>query len=832
MQRGAAIVARLRPGDRQGHAKPSWIIAATNPTVPQPALRAALRLAASPHRFRAALPALSLLACASLAAAQGSPSAPPPAAPTAPEPAPSAPAAQASAPALEPSRELQPLPRGEAARQLPIVLRARQISGQPGAQTVAEGEVEFRRGGVVIQADRLSYDVPGDLARAQGGVEILREGQHYRGTELQLQVERFEGYFLNPEFDFAQLGAGGSAERIDFFDSSRSRATRATYTSCPRDGPLPPDWVLSARSVHLDLDANEGIAEGAVLRFLGVPILALPTLSFPLSDARKSGWLPPSVSIDNRSGLQLSAPYYWNIAENLDATLAPRLITRRGLGLDGEFRYLQPSYEGTLQAEWLPDDRVAKRSRSAVQWGHEGRLPGGLNYSAELLQVSDHDWWKDFPDAGRSLTPRLLAQRAALERPFNAVGGEGLLYTRVQQWQVLQSLDAPMVAPYERSPQIGAQWRRERGGWSFSAEAEYNRFSLPAGEAARDGRPEGERAHLLAAMSHRWGDSGWWLMPRLSVNAASYSREGLRDPSASRRRVIPTFSLDGGLEFERETEAFGRALRQTLEPRLLYVNTPYRAQSHLPSYDAAGKDFNFVSIYTDNSFSGIDRVADSHQITGGVTTRLVDVASGAEVLRLALVQRHLLSPQRVAAQADGTPDGPALTQRLSDALLLGSTSVLPNWTLDAALQYSPDSKRTVRSIVGARYSPGPFRTVGATYRLARGLSEQLELGWQWPLMERRTLHADRRGCDGNWYTVGRVNYSLKDSRVTDSVLGLEYDAGCWIGRIVTERLSTGRREATTRLMLQLELVGLSRLGSNPLKVLRDNIPGYRLLREE
>jgi LPS-assembly protein len=87
-------------------------------------------------------------------------------------------------------------------------------------------------------------------------------------------------------------------------------------------------------------------------------------------------------------------------------------------------------------------------------------------------------------------------------------------------------------------------------------------------------------------------------------------------------------------------------------------------------------------------------------------------------------------------------------------------------------------------------------------------------------------------CSGAWYSVGRVNYSLKDSRVTDSVLGAEYDAGCWIGRFVAERLSTGRSEATTRLMFQLELVGLSRIGSNPLQVLKDNIPGYRLLREE
>jgi LPS-assembly protein len=146
------------------------------------------------------------------------------------------------------------------------------------------------------------------------------------------------------------------------------------------------------------------------------------------------------------------------------------------------------------------------------------------------------------------------------------------------------------------------------------------------------------------------------------------------------------------------------------------------------------------------------------------------------------------------------------------------------------VQYNPDLQRSVRTIASARWSPGPYRTIGTTYRFSRGLAEQLELGWQWPVYGKARDAAG--GCGGALYSVGRVSYSLKDSRIIDSVLGAEYDAGCWIGRLVAERLSTGRSEATTRLMLQLELVGLSRLGSNPLQVLKDNIPGYRLLRED
>ena len=759
---------------------------------------------------------------------------------------------ESAGPDLEPSTRLNPLPRAEAARSLPIVLQARSLRSQPDLETVAEGDVEFRRGGLVIRADRLTYDTPNDRANAKGHVQVTRDGAVYSGPELELSVQRFEGFFLQPQFEFTALGAGGRADRIDFLGNARSRATNASYTSCPREGlgadGKEPAWVLKTDRVTIDLDANEGIAEGAVLRFLGTPILALPTLSFPLDDTRKSGWLPPSLNLDNRSGLVVSVPWYWNIAPNRDATLAPRIITRRGFGLDSEFRYLEPSMDGTLRVDWLPHDRVIGRSRESVQWRHEGQLPADFHYSVNVARVSDADWWKDFPNAGRSFTARLLPARLGIERPFDLPQGDGLVYARALQWQVLQDTGSFINAPYERSPQIGVRLGGRFGGGSgtgfhYTVESEYNRFTLPTDQANNRLRTiastTGDRLHLLGAISHPWREPGWWFVPKLALNAASYDGSRLSPAGlVSGSRVIPTFSLDAGLELERSTEFFGRALHQTLEPRVLYVSTPYRAQSQLPNYDSAAKDFNFVSLYSDNAFSGVDRVSDSHQITAGFTTRLVDARSGAEALRLGLVQRYLLRTQRITAQADGTPDGAPLEQRFSDALLVGSTSVLPGWTLDGAVQYSPDLQRSVRSIVGARYSPGPFRTVSTTYRLARGLSEQLEVGWQWPVYGnapgsgKSSASASAGSCSGAWYTVGRFNYSLKDRRLTDSILGLEYDAGCWIGRVVAEQLSTGRSQATTRLLLQLELVGLSRIGSNPLKVLKDNIPGYRLLREE
>jgi LPS-assembly protein len=266
-------------------------------------------------------------------------------------------------------------------------------------------------------------------------------------------------------------------------------------------------------------------------------------------------------------------------------------------------------------------------------------------------------------------------------------------------------------------------------------------------------------------------------------------------------------------------------MRQSLEPRLLYVNTPYREQSDLPLFDAAPKDFNFDSIYTDNQFSGVDRVSDLHAVSVGATSRWVSTSQGEELLRIGAVQRFLFRDQRI------TPDGQPITQRFSDLLLAAAAHLDERWWAESTLEFNPETRRSVRSVVRARYSPGAFKTVSVAYRLARGQSEQVELAWQWPIYGQPVTSrgADSKSCSGAWYSAGRVQYSLRDRRLTDSVAGFEYDAGCWLLRFGLERLSTGRAETNTRMMLQLELVGLSQLGSNALKVLKDNVPGYRRL---
>ena len=760
---------------------------------------------------------------------------------------------EAHHPPQQPGVRFMPkLPQGPDA-DLPVVIESDTLYGRPDLESVAEGKVEFRRGTLTLKAERLEYQAPTDTARASGDVHIEHNGNTYSGSELLLKVQRFEGYFLSPTFFFSRLGAGGTAERFDFLGQDRGVATGATYTSCP---PEDPDWILRADRVTIDTSTDEGSAEGAVLRFMGVPILAAPRLSFPLSDARKSGWLPPSVNLDNKSGLELAVPYYWNIAPNRDATFTPSVFSRRGVSLDAEYRYLEPGFQGVAQGFALPGDREANRDRWALNLAHqarwEGTTVGLVDYGAAVQRVSDDEFWKDIHDRLPTKTPRLLPANAYAQRRFDSDWGDTVAYTRIEEWQTLQERDlaSRIESPYQRSPQIGVRQRGARQGFEWTWEAEGNRFTNVDEHFDRV-LQTGSRLHALGSLARPWwplGSPGWIVTPRVSLNAASYDTEALDGDRTESSRTIPTVSLDSSWVFERRTSFLGRELTQTLEPRLFYVNTPFKRQSDLPNFDSDDKDFNFTSIYSDNVFSGVDRVSDANQLTAGVTTRFLDGRTGAEALRLGVAQRMLLRDQRVTAD-----DGPPITQRWSDLLLLGATNLIPHWWLDGTVQYNADISRAVRSVLGARYSPGPYRTVNAAYRYNRDQTEQIEVGWQWPLNEPARQHAastlarDQQaldgygplaprtpptGCPGAWYTVGRVNYSQRDERVTDALVGLEYDGGCWIGRMVAERQSTGRSQATTRLLFQLELVGLSRLGSNPLKALRDNIPGYRLLREE
>lgn len=715
----------------------------------------------------------------------------------------------------------------------PTFVYGDRISSRTDLETVVEGNAMLRRGDMVIRAERLDYFQPDDIAKASGKVRINRAGDVYEGPELELKVESFEGFFRNPTYQLLKNQGHGEADRVDFIDEKRAIIRNATFTTCTRGGPgWMPDWIIRAASIRIDNEEDVGQAEGALLSFKGVPLLPVPAFTFPLSSRRKSGVLPPTFGIDNVNGIETTVPYYWNIAPNRDATISPSIMSKRGIDLGAEFRYLENDYKGEMRGNFMPGDKLRDRSRWGYSLTHAGTIRTGwerldnVSMTLSLNRVSDDNYWRDFTRVSPGLTQRLLPN------DLNLAWSSGYLSTSVRmlKWQTLQDVTSPIVPPYDRLPQVAARYARSNlGGFELSVDADATRFNS---DQALTRQPNGNRIYALFEASRPWVSPSGFVTPKLRLHATAYQFSSpLANGATSASRFVPTVSLDAGLVFERDTRIFGRSFRQTLEPRAFYVLTPYRDQSFLPNYDTGRNDFNFASIYSENAFVGNDRISDSNMLTLGVSTRLLDPDTGAEAARFGVAQRILFKDQRV-----GLPGELPLTKGLSDVLIGTTINLDPRWSFDSTLQFDWDTSRTTRATIGGRFSPGNYRVVSAAYRLQRGSSEQIDLAWQWPINDLwgdrgRDLGAGQGQGPGRWYSVGRMNFSLRDGKLVDSVLGFEYDGGCWLGRVVLDRMQTSTKSASNRILFQLEFVGFSRLGSNPLETLKQSIPRYQFLRE-
>ena len=749
---------------------------------------------------------------------------------------------------LKSSSQLEEQLLPEQTSKVPVFVQGDRMSGRPDLETVIEGNVVLRKAGTVIQADRLEYDQPSDQAKARGNVRINRKGDVFEGPALELRVESFEGFMEAPRYHFLKNDGQGEADRVDFVDESRTVIHNATYTTCRRrPGPeWLPDWVLRASRISMDSDEDIGIAQNAVLSFKGLPLLPIPAISFPLSDRRKSGLLPPTVGVGSDSGLEVTLPYYWNIAPNRDATLTPTIMTRRGVDLGAEVRYLEPNYTGVARINYMPSDKLTDSNRWGLSFLHRGLLDtalGPVRLEANVNRVSDDNYWRDFSRSGAianaiadtsasvgvAATPRLLPSG------LSATWGMGAFSSaaRVLKWQTLQDVTAPIVPPYDRVPQLTARYALTNvRGLDWSIDGDFTQFQA---DSSRTLQPNAQRGVALLQVSRPWLAPAGFVTPKFQLHATGYQFDRLLGKgSKTADSVVPTFSLDSGLVFERDASLFGRNLVQTLEPRAFYVYTPYRNQSAQPNYDTAPNDFNFATIFTENAFVGHDKISDNNLLTLGLTTRYLDAETGGQLARFGIAQRLRFDEQQVTWNST---DAPAQAG-FSDVMLGASVNVVDRWALDATVQYNGKTDRSIRSTVGARYNPGHYRVVNAAYRFQRDVSEQVDVSWQWPLNNLwgdsgRELGAGRGQGEGRYYGVGRLNYSLNERRLVDTILGVEYDAGCWLARVLLERTQTSSSTATGRVMFQLEFVGFTRLGigGNPIQTLTQNISRYQNLRD-
>ena len=690
----------------------------------------------------------------------------------------------------------------------PVVLEAEQITGRPDREMNLERNVELTRGQTRLTADSACFLQVEDQVSARGNVFMQRFGDRYTGDSLQLNLSSGKGYVINPTYKLQKNNAQGGAARLDFISEEEAVVTNGTYSTC--EG-LNPDWYLKASTLRLDAGRDVGVASGTVVYFKDVPILGTPALSFSLSGARRSGWLPPSVGFGSKGAAELMVPYYFNIAPNRDLTLYPRLMLDRGLQMGATGRYIGETgagwYGGETHVELLVNDQETKTDRWLVNSNHSQALARGLSFGWNVRAASDDEYPSDFSQSISTSAERQLLREVRTDYQAKYWS----LTARAQNYQILQDPAAAtdpsltVIRPYDRLPQINFHaGRYDVGGFDWALDAELVRFSHPDFQS-------GSRAVAIPQVSYPLIRPGFFLTPKLMVHSSKYDIDTVGGSSRTLTRTLPTFSVDSGLIYEREGSLFGRNATQTLEPRLFYVYTPYKDQSMFPLFDTAEAGFNFAQIFSENRFIGSDRVSDANQVTAALTSRFL-TGNGAEQLRLTLGQRFYFRDQRVLLDPNQQR-----TDSRSDLLAAASGRIDDDWSFDSAVQYDPSAKQSFSSNFGVQWRPGEKKVVNAQYRYLRDTFKNVDLSSQWPLSMR-------------WYGVGRVSYSVRDHKILESLLGLEYRADCWVFRMGAQRFVTTLRNTSTPIFFQLELNGLSKLGfGNPLESFYNSIPGYTRL---
>jgi len=683
----------------------------------------------------------------------------------------------------------------------PAVIEADKLVGKANDQIEATGNATISQDGKSIRADTLLFNQHTHEIDAQGGVILKQDGNTMNGPHLMFNMDKSSGAMEKPQYYLKENAARGSADTLQIQDRLHYSLDNATYTTCPAGNQ---DWEMSMGLLEIDRDRQVGVAHNALVEFKGVPILYSPWMDFPLNNQRKSGFMAPIFGGTSTGGSEITLPFYWNIAPNFDATIAPRMMTKRGLMLNNEFRYLEPGFHGELNVDVLPNDVITKSSRSFFSLRHDQVLASDLNGYVDYSRAGDDNYFRDLGNAINATSQANLLQEGGV----NYSGGWWDAMARVQHYQTLQDPAAPIVVPYTRLPQLTLNARQNYAGANVNFAGEFVNFSHPTLVNATRLVINPSASYPLVSTP------AYYVTPKVALHSAYYTMGANNTGALSTlSSTVPILSVDSGVAFEREGNMFNNGYVQTLEPRAFYVYVPYKDQSQLPNFDTAQADFSFTQMFMENRFFGSDRVGDANQLTLALTSRLLEQDSGMERLKMIIGERISFTTPRVNLVT------PAITTNKSDILLALSGRMTRQWSLDSEFQFDPNQSHVQRYNISTSYRPEVGKVLNLGYRFTRNTLRQIDLSTQWPIF-------------GRWHGVARWNYSLQDSRILETIGGLEYNQDCWLLRLVAQRFATATQQSNTGFFVQLELNDFVKVGSDPLDLLKQSVPGYTKLNDK
>ncbi|WP_367154724.1 LPS assembly protein LptD [Methylomonas sp. HYX-M1] len=680
------------------------------------------------------------------------------------------------------------------------------------------GNVDLKRADQHLLADKASYDTVAQTLDAQGNIVYSENALAIASDTVSLSLNKDEARMRNAQFIVAEAPLRGSAQTMYRDSAALSRYNEATFTSCP---PGNQDWIAHASRIKINRETGKGSAKNAWLEFKGVPVLYTPYISFPTDGRRTTGLLAPTWATTQRNGFDFSAPVYLNIAPNIDDTITPRFMEKRGQMLRNKFRYLTETSYGYLGTEILPHDQIKDKSRYSATFRDVTQFTPHLSSHTNLNYVSDKEYFNDLNNALGFQTNRFLTSTAFLNYDRSDLS----FATGIQHYQSVDKTIANTGVPYDILPRVSLNYDHDFENLPVTI-ALHNQYS----HFFHNDLINGQRFNIAPSLSLPLETSAGFFIPKITGQYTQYSLSNQTNASQpdSVSRTLPIFSVDSGVNFERDMLIGNSSYVHTFEPRAFYLYIPRKDQSDIPIFDTAAYDTNYYSLFRENSFSGLDRIQDANQITLAASSRFIDSATGLEPLKISVGQILYFQDRTV-----NLPGIPVQTSSTSNFVGELAGQLTRNLSYTTGAQWDPEANGIARGLAMLKYRNQPDQILDLGYRYRRNtpndqstLSQttisQTDMSFRWPLA-------------AGWYGLGRWQYSFNFDKTTESFIGIEKETCCWRLRLIGRRYINGARtgdilapdaKPENAVFVQLELKGLTSFGDSVDAFLQRNLNGY------
>ena len=668
------------------------------------------------------------------------------------------------------------------------------VAGNAG-QALLKGNVEVRQGDRVIRADEAQLDRRNGSVESDSHVDYSDPLVHVTGASGSYSADA-GAQFKSAEFALRQRPARGAAQQMQLTPQGVLTLKGVTFTTCPlRDE----SWYIKADSIVLDTHNKIGTARDAQIDFMGVPLLYLPWVSFPLSQERKSGFLFPTIGNMSYGGLELSLPYYWNIAPNVDFTFEPTEYSHAGPDLGGDLRFLTESQHGELDWNFLPYDRSFDGSRNRVRFTDVADLADFWRLTLHAEDVSDPFYFEDFSQGPEGTSTAFLERSAT----FSYRDEHWRIDGEAQQYQTIDYTLAVDDRPYARVPRVAVSSDYGLGTaiFHYGFDSELVDFQRPGGTL----EVTGWRADVTPAVSLDLAGPGYFVRPALAWRATQYELQNtLPGEPRSPSRTLPIASFDTGLMFERASGSHDQR-KLTLEPRMLYLNVPYRDQQDLPVFDTALPDLlNPVELFRNNRYR---RRRPRERCQPGERRGHEPPARRPErpAVHLPGPSARPTTSRRRACCCRG---GARQTEKRSDFVAQLALTAFQDWSADVGVQWDPQTQGSERTQVNLQYKPATDSVINLAYRYerdtvrpGRGLGRLAHPAQLERVRPRRLLAARSRiqpaGGPARVLQTGAL-VSAPLVGFLERFAGFEYRACCWRVRLGVRRyVSSHTRRART-----------------------------------